>query len=284
VAKKRKKINQVQRLLLLQPKQVVHDAQKWFEATQIVEHYECLPLAIHAIGHRLNATGKPIEKYHVIAARPRFRRPTGTWWPRNERRLIKCSACFCCNRPLAIHAIGHRLNATGKPIEKYHVKSQVTDKKLAEPFLSIMVALEICSGVARVMPRSLNRSLQASSTCRREIIRQYGSYRLNATGKPIEKYHVKSQVTDKKLAEPFLSIMNDLVRHLRFDMILFNRFTRCVETVPNCMDCQRQTFVDHVKSQVTDKKLAEPFLSIMNDLFRLQQKQALHWIAKGRHS
>ncbi|KAJ5228284.1 hypothetical protein N7489_008992 [Penicillium chrysogenum] len=40
--------------------------------------------------------------------------------------------------PLAIHAIGHRLNATGKPIEKYHVKSQVTDKKLAEPFLSIM--------------------------------------------------------------------------------------------------------------------------------------------------
>lgn len=40
--------------------------------------------------------------------------------------------------PLAIHAIGHRLNATGKPIEKYHVRSQVTDKKLAEPFLSIM--------------------------------------------------------------------------------------------------------------------------------------------------
>ncbi|KAJ5287611.1 hypothetical protein N7478_003297 [Penicillium angulare] len=40
--------------------------------------------------------------------------------------------------PLAIHAIGHRLNATGKPIERYHVKHQVTDKKLAEPFLSIM--------------------------------------------------------------------------------------------------------------------------------------------------
>ncbi|KAJ5584453.1 uncharacterized protein N7459_004253 [Penicillium hispanicum] len=40
--------------------------------------------------------------------------------------------------PLAIHAIGHRLNATGKPIEKYRVKSQVTDKKLAEPFLDIM--------------------------------------------------------------------------------------------------------------------------------------------------
>ena len=40
--------------------------------------------------------------------------------------------------PLAIHAIGHRLNATGKPIEKYRVKYQVTDKKLAEPFLGIM--------------------------------------------------------------------------------------------------------------------------------------------------
>ncbi|KAJ5103665.1 hypothetical protein N7532_004194 [Penicillium argentinense] len=40
--------------------------------------------------------------------------------------------------PLAIHAIGHRLNATRKPIEKYHVKHQVTDKKLAEPFLGIM--------------------------------------------------------------------------------------------------------------------------------------------------
>ncbi|KAJ5132794.1 hypothetical protein N7448_006952 [Penicillium atrosanguineum] len=40
--------------------------------------------------------------------------------------------------PLAIHAIGHRLNATGKPIERYRVKYQVTDKKLAEPFLGIM--------------------------------------------------------------------------------------------------------------------------------------------------
>lgn len=40
--------------------------------------------------------------------------------------------------PLAIHAIGHRLNATGKPIEKYRVKYQVTDKKLAEPYLGIM--------------------------------------------------------------------------------------------------------------------------------------------------
>lgn len=40
--------------------------------------------------------------------------------------------------PLAIHAVGHRLKATGTPIEKYRVKYQVTDKKLAEPFLGIM--------------------------------------------------------------------------------------------------------------------------------------------------
>lgn len=49
-------------------------------------------------------------------------------------RIVEHYECL----PLAIHAIGHRLNATGKPIEKYHIKSQVTDKKLAEPFLSIM--------------------------------------------------------------------------------------------------------------------------------------------------
>ncbi|KAL1962071.1 hypothetical protein VTN77DRAFT_599 [Rasamsonia byssochlamydoides] len=40
--------------------------------------------------------------------------------------------------PLAIHAIGHRLRATGKPIEKYHIHSHFTDYKLAEPFLSTM--------------------------------------------------------------------------------------------------------------------------------------------------
>jgi hypothetical protein len=49
-------------------------------------------------------------------------------------RIVEHYECL----PLAIHAIGHRLNATGKPIEKYHVKTQVTYKKLAEPFLTIM--------------------------------------------------------------------------------------------------------------------------------------------------
>ncbi|THC99933.1 hypothetical protein EYZ11_000631 [Aspergillus tanneri] len=40
--------------------------------------------------------------------------------------------------PLAIHAISHRLSATAKPIERYHIDSHLTDEKLAEPFLSIM--------------------------------------------------------------------------------------------------------------------------------------------------
>lgn len=35
------------------------------KATELVAHYQCLPLAIHAISHRLSSTSKPIEKYHV---------------------------------------------------------------------------------------------------------------------------------------------------------------------------------------------------------------------------
>jgi NB-ARC domain-containing protein len=35
------------------------------KATEVVEYYECLPLAIHAISHRLSATSQPIEKYHI---------------------------------------------------------------------------------------------------------------------------------------------------------------------------------------------------------------------------
>ncbi|KAJ5167955.1 uncharacterized protein N7482_003549 [Penicillium canariense] len=62
-----------------------------------------------------------------------IRRPT----PEQASRATELVEHYEC-LPLAIHAIGHRLNATGKPIEKYRVKHQVTDKKLAEPFLSIM--------------------------------------------------------------------------------------------------------------------------------------------------
>ncbi|OJJ51568.1 hypothetical protein ASPZODRAFT_55113 [Penicilliopsis zonata CBS 506.65] len=35
------------------------------KATDLVKHYECLPLAIRAIAHRLNATAKPIERYGI---------------------------------------------------------------------------------------------------------------------------------------------------------------------------------------------------------------------------
>ncbi|PYH45433.1 LipA and NB-ARC domain protein [Aspergillus saccharolyticus JOP 1030-1] len=35
------------------------------KATELVTYYECLPLAIHAISHRLSSMSKPIEKYHI---------------------------------------------------------------------------------------------------------------------------------------------------------------------------------------------------------------------------
>lgn len=50
------------------------------------------------------------------------------------RELVEHYECL----PLAIHAIGHRLRATNKQIETFHVKNQVVDVKLAQPFLSIM--------------------------------------------------------------------------------------------------------------------------------------------------
>lgn len=50
------------------------------------------------------------------------------------RELVEHYECL----PLAIHAIGHRLRATNKQIETFHVKNQVMDVKLAQPFLSIM--------------------------------------------------------------------------------------------------------------------------------------------------
>jgi hypothetical protein len=62
-----------------------------------------------------------------------IRRPT----PEQASKATELVEHYEC-LPLAIHAIGHRLNATGKPIERYRVKHQVTDKKLAEPFLCIM--------------------------------------------------------------------------------------------------------------------------------------------------
>lgn len=43
--------------------------------------------------------------------------------------------------PLAIHAIGHRLRATGEPLAKYHVRP-FSDPKLREPFKEIMEDLD----------------------------------------------------------------------------------------------------------------------------------------------
>jgi hypothetical protein len=45
-------------------------------------------------------------------------------------------------QPLAIHAMGHRLSATRKPIETYHIQSYSTDQRLAEPYLGIMADLK----------------------------------------------------------------------------------------------------------------------------------------------
>jgi hypothetical protein len=53
---------------------------------------------------------------------------------RKATELVNHYECL----PLAIHAISHRLSATSKPIDKYHINSHLTDEKLAEPFLSIM--------------------------------------------------------------------------------------------------------------------------------------------------
>ncbi|CAG7918386.1 unnamed protein product [Penicillium olsonii] len=80
-----------------------------------------------------------ISRLHVEDACKLLFKDLGITRPTPEQivkatRIVEHYECL----PLAIHAIGHRLNATGKPIEKYHLKSQVTDKKLAEPFLSIM--------------------------------------------------------------------------------------------------------------------------------------------------
>ncbi|GAB1211701.1 hypothetical protein ATERTT37_000825 [Aspergillus terreus] len=53
---------------------------------------------------------------------------------RKATELVKHYGCL----PLAVHAMGHHLNNIAKPLEKYHIDSHLTDKKLAEPFLSIM--------------------------------------------------------------------------------------------------------------------------------------------------
>lgn len=53
------------------------------------------------------------------------------------KALVRHLECL----PLAIHAMGHRLSATQKAIEKYHIESYSTDSKLAEPYIGIMADL-----------------------------------------------------------------------------------------------------------------------------------------------
>ncbi|KAK2737291.1 hypothetical protein FQN57_000375 [Myotisia sp. PD_48] len=57
---------------------------------------------------------------------------------RKARELVRYYECL----PLAIHALGHRLNATQKPLEKFHAGSHLTDVRLAEPYQGIMADLE----------------------------------------------------------------------------------------------------------------------------------------------
>ncbi|KAM5450150.1 hypothetical protein MaudCBS49596_004524 [Microsporum audouinii] len=53
---------------------------------------------------------------------------------KKARELVRHYECL----PLAIHALGHRLSASGKPLETYHVGSHLTDIRLAEPYRGIM--------------------------------------------------------------------------------------------------------------------------------------------------
>lgn len=57
--------------------------------------------------------------------------------PEQVRKAIEIVNYYEC-LPLAIHAISHRLSATEKPMERYHLDSHLTDERLAEPFLGIM--------------------------------------------------------------------------------------------------------------------------------------------------
>ncbi|WEW55150.1 hypothetical protein PRK78_000578 [Emydomyces testavorans] len=61
--------------------------------------------------------------------------------PVQEQRAIDVVKYYQC-LPLAIHAIGHRLKASGKALENYRYNSHLTDEKLAEPYRGIMRDLD----------------------------------------------------------------------------------------------------------------------------------------------
>lgn len=60
--------------------------------------------------------------------------------PQQEKKATEVVRHLEC-LPLAIYALSHRLDATGKTLEKYQLGSYKTDSRLAEPYIEIMAAL-----------------------------------------------------------------------------------------------------------------------------------------------
>jgi hypothetical protein len=73
------------------------------------------------------------EARHLLFKDLDIKKPT----PEQSKKATDIVKYYQC-LPLAIHAISHRLRATRKPLEKYHIESHLTDQRLAEPFLGIM--------------------------------------------------------------------------------------------------------------------------------------------------
>ena len=90
--------------------------------------YEPSEIRVHSLG--VNEACKLLFKNLSI------RKPT-TEQMHKATEIVQYYECL----PLAIHAVSHRLEATSKPIEKYQIGSNLTEKKLAEPFLDIMHVL-----------------------------------------------------------------------------------------------------------------------------------------------
>ncbi|KAH8692638.1 hypothetical protein BGW36DRAFT_302398 [Talaromyces proteolyticus] len=76
---------------------------------------------------------KPEEARRLLFKDLDIKKPT----PEQSKKATDIVEYYQC-LPLAIHAISHRLTATRKPLERYHIDSHLTDQKLAEPFIGIM--------------------------------------------------------------------------------------------------------------------------------------------------
>ena len=83
---------------------------------------------------------RPLHERHAMELLYKgldIRKPTSEQ-DEKARALVRHLECL----PLAIHAMGRRLSATGKAIEKYHIESYSTDSKLAQPYRGIMDDLQ----------------------------------------------------------------------------------------------------------------------------------------------